>query len=341
MNRFALWLLLLLAGCVHQPPPAPPPPDIAQLQAEHRYVAALAALDSTAKNAPDYDTRRAALMTAASDYQEQLLRELGELAKQQQFVEAQRQLAAARPELPASDELNHFADNLDTTATHYRQRTLDEIVQLRSATLLKEQPLYRALTKAADTPELQRLIERQRSDAEFFAAQLSQLGTRALAQNEFARATQYLGQANQLAPSEELAQQLKRAEQGLAASKQKRQTARSTEREQHFRERSAALQQNIQQRDYLAARAQLEQLKNLNIRADEVEQAREQLDEAIAAFVSQQVDAGNRQYSEGHLEDALKHWRQAAALTPSPQLSERIEKAQRFIDRLEQLRAKQ
>lgn len=341
MNRFALWLLLLLAGCVHQPPPPPPAPDIAQLQAQHRYVDALSALDDTAKTAADYDTRRDAVLGAASKYQEQLLLELGELVRHQQFTEAQRMLAEARPQLPPTPELERFADNLESSAASYRQRNLDEIVQLRAAILLKEQPLYRALQKAADSPELQQLIERQRIDAAFFAAQLAQLGARALAQNELTRATQYLGQANQLAPSEELAQQLKRAEQSLAASKQKRQTARSTEREQHYREQSAALQQNIQQRDYVAARAQLEQLKSLGIRSDEVEQMQEELDSAIGRFVDQQIDAGNRLYSDGHLEEALKHWRQAAALTPTPQLTERMEKAQRFIDRLEQLRAKQ
>jgi hypothetical protein len=344
MNIFALWLLLLLAGCVHQPPPAPPAPDIAQLQAQHRYVDALAALDSSARAAPgsipEYDARRDELVEAARVYQEQLLVDAGELARNQQFTEAQRMLADARPQLPPTPELDRFAENLESAAAHYRQRNLDEIVQLRSAILLKEQPLYRALQKAADTPELQQLLERQRLDAEFFAAQLVQLGARALAQNELTRATQYLGQANQLAPSEEIARQLKRAEQSLAASKQKRQTARSTEREQHYREQSAALEQNIQQREYLAARAQLEQLKSLGIRSDEVEQLQEQLDQEIGRFVEQQIDAGNRLYSDGHLEDAIKHWREAAALTPSPQLTERMEKAQRFIDRLEQLRAK-
>lgn len=341
MNRFALWLLLLLAGCVHQPPPPPPAPDIAQLRAQNRYVDALAALDGIKDTTPDYETRRAALLGAASEYQEQLLLELGELARHQQFTEAQRMLAGAQPQLPPTTELTRFAENLENSATQYRQRYLDELTQLRATTLLKEQPIYRSLQKAADTPELRQLLERQRADTEFFAAQLAQLGARAIAQNELTRGTQLLGLANQLAPSEELAQQLKRTEQILASSKQKRQTARSTEREQHYREQSAALLQSIQQRDYLAARAQLEQLKSLNIRTDEVEQLQEQLDNTIARFVAQQIDAGNRLYSDGHLEEALKHWRQAAALTPSPQLTERMEKAERFIDRLEQLRSRQ
>lgn len=340
MNRLTLWLLLLLAGCVHQPPPPPPAPDIAALQTQHRYVTALAALDADARNMPDYSERRAALLAAAGNYQTQLLDELKALVTQQQFTGASQRLAEAQKELPQSTELDQFAANLQAAATRYRQRTLDEIVQLRAGILLKEEPLYHALQKAADTPELEALIVRQRADAEYFAAQLAQLGARAFAQNEFTRATQYLGLANQLAPSEELAQQLARAEHALAAGKQKRQTARSTEREQQYRELSAAFQQSVQQLDYLAARTQLDQLKALNIHAEEVESAQARLDGVIHSFVARRVDAGNRLYSEGHIEEALQHWRQAEALAPSPQLTERIEKAQRFIDRLEELRAK-
>lgn len=345
--RLAPWLLLLLAGCVHQPPALPPAPDPAQLQAQHRYVSALAALDAGARNipgytgTPQYAERRAALLAAAGEYQAQLLGELKELVTQQQFSDAQQRLADAQRELPPSTELEQFAANLDTAAARFRQRNLDDIVQLRAGILLKEQPLYHALQKAADSPELKELISRQRADAEYFVAQLAQLGARAFAQNEFTRATQYLGLANQLAPSEDLARQLKRAEQALAASKQKRQNARSTEREQHYRELTAAFQQSLQQLEYLAARTQLEQIKTLGIHADEVESAQQQLDAAIRTFVAQRIDAGNRMYSEGHLEEALQHWRQAEALTPSPQLTERIEKAQRFIDRLEELRGRQ
>jgi hypothetical protein len=243
--------------------------------------------------------------------------------------------------LPVSQELEQFSEQLTAAAERYRQRYLDELVQLRSSTLLKEQPLYNALQKVASDMELKQLLARQRADSEYFAEQLSQAGARAFAQNELTKAVQYLGLANQLAPSPELAQQLKRAEQTLAAGKQKRQTALSTEREQHYRELYAAFQQNLQQPDYAGARAQLEQAKTLGVHGDEIEIAQEQLDKAIDRFVTQQIDSGNRLYSEGHIEAALQRWHRAAALTPTPQLIERIDKAQRFIDRLEQLRVKQ
>lgn len=341
MKRLAVVLCLLLAGCLHPPPAPPPAPTVDELRAQHRYAAALQALDATASHAPDYAQRRDALAAEIGAYEQALLDELNDLVRQQQFTDAQRRLADAQRDLPPSTELEQFAANLQTAAERYRQRSLDDIVQLRSSILLKEQPLYRALEKAAGDDAQRELVARQRADTEYFAVQLAQLGARALAQNDFARAVQYLGQANQLAPADETAQQLKRAEQALAATKQKRQTARSTEREQHYRELSAALQQSMQQTEYVAARGQLEQLRSLGIHADEVDALQEQLDRAIGAFVEREVDAGNRLYSDGHIEEALLRWRRAAVLAPSPQLTERIEKAQRFIDRLEQLRTKQ
>lgn len=340
MKRLALLPCLLLAACLHQPPDQPAP-TVEQLLAQHRYVAALQVLDATALTAPDYVERREALLAEAREYEATLLNELAELMQQQQFIEAERRLNDARTELPPSPELDRFTDDLQTAAELFRQRTLDDIVQLRGTILLKEQPLYRALEKAAVDPAQTELIARQRADTEYFAAHAAQLGARALAQNDFARAAQYLGLANQLTPSEELAQQLKRAEQALTSTRQKRQTARSSEREQHYRELNAGILQNMQQSEYVAARGQLEQLKALGIHSVEVAALQTRLDKAIAEFVAREVDMGNRLYSDGHLEEALQRWRRAAELAPSPQLIERIEKAQRFIDRLEQLRAKQ
>ncbi len=333
-------LLCLLSGCVHMPQAPTPTPSIEQLQAEHHYLSALKTLNANARNAPDYLQQRDAILATARIYQTDLIRELTALMLQQQFAAAQQQLAAAQIELPISRELDQFTEKLATASDRYQQRFLDDIVALRSATLLKEKPLYQALQKSATEPELQQLIARQHADVEFFATQLTEAGTRALAQNEYTKATQYLELANQLMPSPALANQLKRAEQALATSKQKQQTARSVEREQHYRELNAALQQSLQQNDYAAARTQLEQAKTLGVHNDELAAAQTQLDAAIKKFVDQQIDTGNRFYSDGHIEEALNRWHQAAALTPSPELTERIDKAQRFIDRLEQLRVK-
>src|SRR6185312_12029616 len=119
-------------------------------------------------------------------------------------------------------------------------------------------------------------------------------------------------------------QQLKTAEQAIVANRQKRQIARTTEREQRYRDLNYALQQSLDQRDFLAARDQLEQARTLGIHSDELDALQKQLDDAIAVFVAQHTASGDRHYTDGRIEEALQHWRQADLLVSTPELKEKI-----------------
>lgn len=336
-----LALALLLTGCTYAPwRTAPAEPDVDSLRTQHRYVSALAVLDEREKNAPDYAQRRSALLQEAQQYQGQVLGEVDELARQKRYAEGQTLLDQTTPELPESEELRNFTAQFATSRDRYVQRALDELYQLRSTQLPREQPLYQALDNAASDPELRKLVERHKADESFFAQQLGNAGAQALAQKDYAKAVQYFSAANKLEPSPQLAQQLARAEQALQANKQKYQAARSAEREQRYLELSSNIQEALQQRDYITARQQLEQARALAIHAEDVEAYQRQLDAAVNAFVKQQTEEGNRRYANGHIEEALHIWRQADSLAPSQELKERIEKAQRFMERYQQLREK-
>lgn len=333
-----LFLALLLGGCALLRPAPPPGPTLQELREQHRYVSALKVLDAGAAKNPEHDQQREALLAEARQYQAELLGQASDLLKQQQFAKAQELLQIAQPELPEAAELDKFNEQLIAASDRYAQRYLDELVALRGPLLLKEQAPYQSLQKAAGDPEVQKLLARRQADIEFFAPLLSRAGSRALTQGDYAKAVQYLGIANQLAPSQQTAQLLARAEQSVLNSRQKQQSARNSEREQRYRDLLASFQQALQQRNFLAARDQLEQAKVLNIHNDEIESSQRELDAAVAAHVAQLTDNGNRHYANGHIEAALNEWRQAEALNSTAELREKIEKAQRFIGRLEQLR---
>lgn len=311
--------------------------SIEQLRKEHRYVTAIKALDAHQQNTPDYAQKRAAILADAHRYQTELLQQSNALLQQQQFAKAQTLLDTDRAELPASPELAQFDAQLKTTRDRYTQRWLDELVQVRAPALLKEHKTYLALSKVEGTPELQRALARHQADIDYFVPLIAALGSQAQTQNDYAKAAQYLSIANQLTPSPALAQQLKSAEQALSAGKQKQQQSRLNEREQRYRELHGALQKALQDRDFFAARDLLGQAKALNTHSDELDVMLRELDDAIATFVNQQIETGNRAYAEGHIEDSLQSWRAAYALTPTPELQEKIDKAQKFIDRLQQL----
>ena len=332
-------ILLTLGGCSQLPwQMLPIDAGIEQLCKQHRYVTALKALDARKRNAPDYAEKRAEILDDLKNYQTELLRQADALVQQQQFAKAEALIEADRAELPASLELSQFDAHFTAARDRYLQRWLDDIVQLRAVSLAKEHSAYQALLKAASTPELQRLVARHQADVDYFSPLIAKLGDQALAQNDFEKAAQYLAIANQLQPSPTLAQQLKTAEQSVTAEKQKQQTARTNIREQRYRELQNALKKSIRDQEFFAARDLLTQAKTLNIHNDELDVLQREVDDTAAAYVAQKVEAGNRDYADGHLEEALKNWRAASALAPTAELLEKIDKAQKFIDRLEQLR---
>ena len=342
MKRFSslvLLLSLLLSACAPLHPPKPEPVvNVQQLRADHRYLSALKALNAQRTITTDYEQQRDAILAQAREYQREILRDATELARQQQFTSATTLLDNAQAELPTSLELSQFSEQLAAVRARYTQRNLDELIPLKALQLQKEHALYQALQKAAAEPDLQNSIARHAADVDYFLPMIVKAGNQALAQNDFNKAQQLLSIANQLAPSQKIAQPLARAEQAIANGRKKQQVAQTAEREQRYREVSNAMLQSLQQRDFLTAREQLAQARELNIHAEEMDSAQRLLDNIIANYVVQQIDAGDKLYSDGKIEEALRYWHQAEALSPTPDIKEKIEKARKFIDRLEQLK---
>ncbi|HET8710515.1 MAG TPA: hypothetical protein VFM32_04015 [Spongiibacteraceae bacterium] len=334
-----LCLLLTISACSHLPwQVLPTDIGIDQLCQQHRYVTALKALDARKRNTTDYEQKRAEILANAKSYLAELLQQADALIQQEQFAKAEVLIDTERAELPASVELSQYDEKFAAARDRYLQRWLDELVQARAPALAKEHIAYMALLKAAGTPELQRVVARHQADVEYFAPLIAKLGNQALSQSDYEKAAQYLAIANQLTPSATLEQQLKIAEQAIAAEKQKLQAVRINVREQRYRELKSVLKKSMRDHEFFAARDLLGQAKALNTHTDELDAMQRDLDKAIATFVAQQIDAGNRQYAEGHIEAALQNWRAANALTWTAELQDKIDKAQKFIDRLQQLR---
>lgn len=342
-------LPLLLSACAPLHPPKPVPiADVQQLRADHRYLSALKALNAqhaigtsastNTSTTPEYEQQRDAILAQARDHQREILGEATELARQQQFTRAASIVDNAQAELPASLELSQFREQLTAARARYTQRHLDELIPLKAVQLQKEHAPYQALQKSAAEPELQNSIARYKADVDYFLPMIIKAGNQALAQNDFSKAQQLLSIANQLAPSPKIAQPLARAEQAIASSRKKQQAAQTAEREQRYREVTNAMWQSLQQRDFRAAREQLAQARELNIHTEEMDSAQHLLGSIIASYVAQQIDAGDKLYADGKIEEALRYWHQAEALSPTPDIKEKIEKAQKFIDRLEQLK---
>ena len=330
--------ILALAACTPLiEAPWSPQPTIEQLCNEHRYLSALKALNAHRYIVSDYEARRDAILAQAREYEDRVLRDVAALAGRREFAQALTLLQNAQTELPASLKLSQSREQLTAASEHEERRVLNELLPLKARQLQKDHALYETLQKSAITPVLKDAVARHRADVDYFAPLIARAGQDALETKEFARARQLLSIAHQLTPSPVLEEQRARAEQALSSSRKKKRVAQSAEREQRYRELSNELFESLQQRDFTAAREQLGLARELNIHTEEVENAQRLLDNIIADYVRQQVDAGNKLYTDGRIEEALASWRRADELSPTADVKEKIEKAQKFIGRLQQL----
>lgn len=334
----ALLLAAALFGTACSPFKAQPDADIGMLRSEHRYVSALAQLEKMRAKNPDYPTQRQEIVEEASLYQAQLLLSLRNLMEQNEFARAQQMLNTAIPELPENAELATFNAEFTRERDRYAQVRLDELYQLRGEHLLAEQPLYQSLQGIAGDYDLQIAVERFQADANYFAKLLREAGLQAMANEDYTAAQKYLATSNQLLPSSEVGAALQEAARAIAQEQEQVQQSHANEREQRYRKFESGLLQAMKTQDYAVARTQLARLRETGLHTSAVDRYRRQLAEAIRAFVNARTDSGNKHYADGHIEAALKDWRKAYALSPSAELKERIEKADKFLERYQNLK---
>jgi tetratricopeptide (TPR) repeat protein len=336
LRRLTLLSVLALGGCTLLVKPVADV-DIDALRQQHYYVDALEALEQQRANNPNYLTQRQQLLEEATLYQSQLLQSLRAAMDQQDYASAQKTLEQALQQLPANAELNAFNAEFDRARSRYVQDKLDDLYQLRGEHLLKEQPLYQSLQGFNGDYDLQIAVARYEADAEYFSRLLAAAGSQAMLREDYVAAQKYLTTANQLRPSHDLAAAIQGVQHANEARREREKQNRLNERDQRYRKLEAALQQSLDAQDFTQARTQLAALRDIGLRLGEVEQYRRRLDEAIGRYVAGQIDAGNKHYAEGHIEDALENWHAADALMPTPELKERIEKAEKFIQRYRDL----
>lgn len=330
----------MVAAVISACAPNKPAPviDVQALREQHQFQNALAALEQQRADNPDYLQQRQEILEAATLYQSQLLKSLRTAMDQQDYANAQQTLEAALPQLPPNAELTAFSAEFDRARMRYVQDQLDDLYQLRGEHLLKEQKLYQSLQGFTGDNDLQVAVARYHADADYFSKLLAAAGALAMQREDYAAALKYLTTANQLHPAPELVSAIDATKRANDVRREREKQNRTSEREQRYVKVEAALQSALAKQDFQQARLQLTALRDIGLHLAEVEQYRRRLNEAADRYVAEQIDAGNKHYAEGHIEEALKNWTNASVLQLTPELKERIEKAEKFIQRYENLK---
>ncbi len=334
--RLLLPLLLLLGGCALRGAMTPEL-SVEELAREHRYNSALAALQQREREADNYREQRRALLAEAREWQRQLLAELDELVARQQFAAAQLKLESAMPELPETPALRRYAAQFYERRNAFTAEQMAALVRVRGESLLREQPYYEKLQGVEGDYQVRDAVERYREDADFYAGKLREAGLRAFEAGDWSDAAALLGTSNRLHPDEFTSTHLASAEAQLRAAQSQEQS------EQRQRER--ALRTTLRTRFDSAMRlGDLERAAAVVSEAGKLSdtgfshQLQQQLARAQQAAAAADIEAGDRFYGDGKVEQALRRWQSAQRYDKSAELQMKIDRAQRLLEHYRELR---
>ncbi|HEX9802224.1 MAG TPA: hypothetical protein VGB35_03135 [Gammaproteobacteria bacterium] len=191
-----------------------------------------------------------------------------------------------------------------------------------------------------------------RKEAEEIASELALYGSKALANNQLEIAERTLRLASDLSTAPAINESLKK----LRAQQEQASALARTEREKRQKELEAAEQRKSRlvddhlkkyrsafvEKDYRSARDHLEVLQKIDKGNPRWDELMEVLEQATTEEVERLFNSGVTAYSRGQFEEAATLWRRVLELEPEhTQAKESLDRAQRVLDKLKQLKEKQ
>lgn len=350
-------LLLLLNGCVGITTKyAELEPQLVQWEKDREFGRSLDALGQVDPMDPDYAKAaklRKQVEKRAADYEQQVRKETSQKLKGGDWAATLDQYDEALAKYPQSVVLKDGLAKL-----HQQQREELNELELKQLVLHGEWlrdalPLHRDIARVAPrSREAQNRLKRVEDEAGEIAQQLAVIGNTALADGDLDTADATLPLAQKLSNDpmiegsvKRLRDEQKREElKQVAARRQNQERARQTreKKERSIKAIVARYDKAFAKQDYLAARAQLEEIAKIDHRYAALESMQKTLDEAIDSTVTKLFDAGVSAYSRGQFEQAARDWRKVLQLTPDHQQAiENLDRANKVMQKIEKLKEKQ
>lgn len=354
-----LWLLPLLllhSGCTLLTSYSRGEPQIAQWVKEKEYGKALKALGNIDPKDPDYlkaASQRKHIEALASAYEHDVRQHNNGLLRQGRWAEALDSYDEALERLPDSAVLKDGLARLHREQARELERLELERLLAHGEWLRKTLPTYRDIARVDPrNRNAQSRLERKQEEAKEVANELTLHGNRALGNNLLVRAESLLSLASELSETPAIRESLKKLQQQKSAAARKKRL----EEQRRLRQRQAAemkrqktIARLIKQyrsaydkREYQQARGHLQQLAEAKLESERYRALQQELKRAIDRETSRLFDLGVNAYSRGHFEVAAQQWRRVLALQPeNKQAQEHLQRAERVLEKLEQLKQKQ
>jgi len=361
--RLILALLLpVVAGCsgmntVHfgQDRPA----DLDRLLEQHEYARAR---QLTSKY-PSLDTQEVQTRVTREEisYEEKIYSQAHELQSGNDLLGAVQLLSAALQKVPHSTSLRELRNTIEPERIKQLQTNEQEQLIARANYILDQRQLYDHQTNL-ESPSLGKRWEHTRNQKEAvkLSERLLKHGQQALQDDnpELAKICLQLSQSlhktqevdallADIHTEDEAYKQAARQQTRLAQKKAKRRKAQDRKKEQQVQKNKtevllAETQQALAEDDLQVARAAFVQIPPSAVTDSEVLATQDNLDQAVDVRVKKLMTTGDAQYRADDVLLAVRTWTKALSLDPDNlELRERVERANKVLARLEELKRQQ
>jgi hypothetical protein len=328
------------------------PEDLKPLVSSHEYARAR---QLTGKY-PALDTleTQAWITAQESEYEATMFAEARALESNDDLLGAVTLLTDALQKLPHSTLLRELRNGIEQDRVEQLKTNEREQLVSRAGFMLEQQKLYTNMMNL-ESPSFSQRWENKRNAKEALelSNKLLEHGQYAVQQERLDIAMQCLQLSTALNPTDEAdaliseinttRESRKQVEKKQASIKkaQKRQKVKQKQKNRTrvlVEETQLALAKN----DLQAARAAYVQIPASSLQHNEVISVRDELDTAVGRRVNEILVAGDAQYRADRVLEAVRTWTEGLSLDPeNPELRERVERANRVLARLEELKRQQ
>ncbi len=343
-----LWLLvplLLQTGCTVFTSYQEGETQINQWIKEKQYGKALKSLANVDPTDPDYSTaakKRKQVEALAASYEHDVRQ------KNERLLEDGKWAAALDSYDDALDRLPDSAVLKDGLALlHQRQTRELERLELKrlfgyGAWLKEVLPVFDDLVRVDPrSSEARARQQRMRREADSLADELTQYGNRALANNQLDTAERLLVLASQLSDTPTIQESLKNLKQQKIETKQHQQVL-ELKRKRVTDRLLKEFDKSYNEKAFSRSRDQLQALGEAGLERDQYNKLQTKLQRAIDREAGRLMREGVNAYSRGQFELAIKQWKEVLELQPdNKQASESLQRAEKVLERVQELRVKQ
>jgi hypothetical protein len=349
------FMLALLSGCAgidQLQVLQDSPDDIEQLLEQNEY----ARIRQLTGRYPEIDTTvlQDLISMREGAYVEAVITEARRQEAEDDLLGAVQSLSIALQRVPHSDDLRTLRQKLERERVQQLKINERERLITRANFMLDQQALYQQQANLTSPSLGQRWeISRNNREALVLSGQLLEHGEYALLQNDLTSAETCLQLSLRLNHSTRAQETLSRL-QSLRASHQQVEIkkasitkAKKEKKIQHSQQQKtkvllAETQQALEQNNLQVARAAFVQIPAATSNNSEVVAVKDNLREAVDRHVSRLVTEGDSFYRADNVHEALQRWNEALSLDPENQaLQERIDRANKVLARLEELKRQQ